>query len=129
MALFNFRKLLSRKTKKSKPKSSKKPRGGAKKVGKRSRKAPSQNGKKAKKTMRRKKQKGGAGNYRLDVAKNCKIGGLPVVSPVNDCPKGVGVADPAFGTAIYTNPVVGGGRRSHTARKGTLKRKPSKRRK
>lgn len=118
MALFNFRKLLSRKTKKNKVTRSNSKKGkktvNKSKTAKRSR-ASSRNGKKTQRIRRigsrggKKTQRGAGGNYRLDVAKNCKIGGLPVVSPVNECPKGVGPADLTFGTAIYTNPVVGGG--------------------
>lgn len=112
MGLFNFRKLLAGKTKKAKRSPSHKRSKKVKKTvtksktGKRGRPSPSRSGKKGKRT-----QRAGGGNYRLDVAKNCKIGGLPVVSPVNECPKGVGPADPAFGTAIYTHPIVGGGKK------------------
>ena len=108
MALINFRKLLFGKTKKTKPSKRTK----VAKSSKRTTHTKTPKRTKRTKTLKRTKrhQKGAGGNYRLDVATGCKIGGLPVVSPINDCPKGVGPADPSFGSALYTHPVVGGGR-------------------
>lgn len=137
MGLFNFRKLLARKTKKSKPTKSSSKKGKKastkSKTNKRTRPVASKKGKKTQRRRSgankkgRKGQRGAGGNYRLDVAKDCKIGGLPAVSPVNECPKGVGPADPAFGTAIYTHPVVGGGRtKKAKSRQSRLKRRSRK---
>lgn len=116
MPLLNFRKLLLGKTKKNKASTNRK---GKKSVKRKPVKSVKQKPVKKNKKKPSKTQRSGGGNYRLDVAKNCKIGGLPVVSPVNDCPKGVGPADPEFGTAIYTQPVVGGAR---NPKKGTQKK-------
>jgi len=117
MALINFRKLLFGKTKKTKPSKRTKVAKSSKrtthtKTPKRTKRTKTPKRTKRTKTLKRTKrhQKGAGGNYRLDVATGCKIGGLPVVSPINDCPKGVGPADPSFGSALYTHPVVGGGR-------------------
>lgn len=136
MGLFDFRKLLSRKTKKRKTttkKTGKKTKGTKSKTGKRARPSPVRTRKVKRKTGRRvatkkakkvkkgkKGQRGGSsGNYHLDVSQQ-NIGGLPVVNSINDCPKGVKANDATFGTAIYTQPVVGGGRgkkRSHKAKR------------
>lgn len=66
---------------------------------------------------RKRSQKGGVG-YKLDVFKNCKIGGLPEVVATPDCPP-VGPGDSNFAQALY------GGSKS---KRRQSKRKQSKRR-
>lgn len=65
-------------------------------------------------------QKGGVG-YKLDVLKNCKIGGLPEVVATSDCPP-VGPGDSHFAQALY------GGSKRKTRRAKTLSRRQTKKR-
>lgn len=60
-------------------------------------------------------QKGGVG-YKLDVFKNCKIGGLPEVVATSDCPA-VGPGNPNFAQALY-----GGSKKRKLKNKQTKKR-------
>lgn len=128
MSLINFRKLLFGKTKKTKPTTSRKTKRSKPTTSRKTKKTKSSSSRKTKRpTSRKKNQKGAGGNYHLDVTANTKIGGLPIVSPINDCPKGVSPTSPDFGTAIYTSPIVGGGRRKKSTRsKRTLKKPRTK---
>lgn len=69
---------------------------------------------------RRTTQKGGVG-YKLDVLKNCKIGGLPEVVATSDCPP-VGPGDSNFAQALY------GGSKRKTRRAKKLSRRQTKKR-
>lgn len=63
-------------------------------------------------------QRGGVG-YKLDVFKNCKIGGLPEVVATSDCPP-VGPGDSNFAQALY------GGSKRKLKRRQTKKRSTRK---
>ena len=65
-------------------------------------------------------QKGGVG-YKLDVFKNCKIGGLPEVVATSDCPP-VGPGDSHFAQALY------GGSKRKTRRAKLRSRRQTKKR-
>lgn len=65
-------------------------------------------------------QKGGVG-YKLDVFKNCKIGGLPEVVATSDCPP-VGPGDSHFAQALY------GGSKRKTRRSKLKSRRQTKKR-
>jgi hypothetical protein len=79
--------------------------------------------KKTQSRKRRTTQKGGVG-YKLDVLKNCKIGGLPEVVATSDCPP-IGPGDSHFAQALY-----GGAKTKrksrHSKRRQTKKRTPCK---
>lgn len=65
-------------------------------------------------------QKGGVG-YKLDVFKNCKIGGLSEVVATSDCPP-VGPGDSHFAQALY------GGSKRKTRRAKKISRRQTKKR-
>lgn len=64
-------------------------------------------------------QVGGVG-FKLDVFKNCKIGGLPEVVATSDCPS-VGPGDSNFAQALY------GGKQTKRKSRGAKRRQTKKR--
>lgn len=75
--------------------------------------------KKTQSRKRRTAQKGGVG-YKLDVLKNCKIGGLPEVVATSDCPP-IGPGDSNFAQALY------GGSKTKRKSRQTKRRQTKKR--